>query len=152
MCQFRDTYDHNSSYLHDVCFYYQSSDHDVNSCPCYDMSNESYARLNAIIKTMNERREHFVSEMRKCGLLHDIEPSVPIPRLESSLYNDYESSLPLESNIVDVAPLTGLEEVVDPPCTYSPLVAPSTSSTPIVTSTSDSILLDSPFPLAQCTG
>ena len=36
--------------------------------------------------------------------------------------------------------------------TYSALVAPSCSSTPIVTSTSDSTLLDSPFPLAQCTG
>jgi len=36
--------------------------------------------------------------------------------------------------------------------TYSPLVSPSSSSSPVVTSTSDSTLLDSPFPLAQCTG
>jgi len=36
--------------------------------------------------------------------------------------------------------------------TYSPLVASSSSSTPIVTSTSDSTLLDSPFPLGRCTG
>ena len=62
------------------------------------------------------------------------------------------SSLPLESNIVDDAPLTDLEEVFDLPLTYSSLVAPFFSSTPIVTSTSDSTLLDSPFPLAQCTG
>ena len=75
-----------------------------------------------------------------------------IPIFESSLYDDYESSLPLESNFVDDAPLTNLEEVFDPPLTYSPLVAPSYSSPPTVTTTSDSTLLDFPFPLAQCTG
>ena len=64
-----------------------------------------------MIATMNERHEHFVSEMREFGLLYETDPSLPIPRLESSLYNDYESSLPLESNIVDDAPLTDLEEV-----------------------------------------
>jgi len=83
-----------------------------------------------MIETMNERREHFVSEMRKCGLLHDIEPSVPIPRLESSLYNDYKSSFALESNVVDNAPLTDLKEVFDPPLTsfchllFHPFLAP----------------------------
>jgi len=75
--------------------------------------------------------------MREFGLLHETDPSLPIPRLESSLYDDYESSLPLESNIVDDEPLTDLKEVFDPPLTCSPLVAPSSSSTPIVTSTSD---------------
>ena len=49
-------------------------------------------------------------------------------------------------NVVGDAPLTDLEEVFDPPLTYSPVVAPSSSSTPIVISTSDSTLLDSPFP------
>jgi len=89
----------------------------------------------------------FVSEMREFGLLHETDLSLPISRLESSLYDDYKSSLPLESNIVDDAPLTDLEEVFDPPLTYSPLVAPSCSSTSIVTTISDSTLLDSPFPL-----
>jgi len=83
--------------------------------------------------------------MREFGLLNETDPSLPIPRLESSLYDDYESFLPLESNIIDGAPLNDLEEVFDPSLTYSPLVAPSSSSTPIVTSTSDSTLLDSPF-------
>jgi len=101
-----------------------------------------------MIETMIERHEHFVSEMREFGLLHETDRSLPISRLESSLYDDYESSLPLESNVDDDAPLTDLAEVFEPPLTYSPLVAPSSSSTPIVTSTRDSTLLDSPFPLA----
>ena len=90
--------------------------------------------------------------MKEFGLLHETSPSRPIPRPESSLYDDHESSLPLESAIIDDASLPDLEEVVDPPFTSSPLVAPSPSSTPLVTSTSDSTLFDSPFPLAQCTG
>jgi len=52
--QFRDAYDHDSSYPHDVYSYCQSFDHDVNSCPCYDVSNESYAKLNAMIETMSD--------------------------------------------------------------------------------------------------
>jgi len=90
--------------------------------------------------------------MREFGLLHETDPSLPIPRLESSLYDDYESFLPLESNIIDDAPLTNLEEVLNPPLTYSPLIAPSSSGSPLVTSTTDPTLLDSPFPLAQCMG
>ena len=72
-------------------------DHDVNSCLCYNVTDEAYARLNAMIETMNERHEHFVSEMREFGLLHETNPCLSIPRLESSLYDDYESSLLLES-------------------------------------------------------
>ena len=102
------------------------------------------SRLNAIIKTMNKRCEHFVSEMREFGLLHDTDPSLPIPRLESSLYDDCEYSLPLESNIVDDTPLINLEEVFDPPLTSLLLIAPSFSSIPIATSVSDSTLLASP--------
>ena len=64
---------------------------------------------------------------------------------------DYESSLLLESNIVDDAPLTDLEEVFDPLLTPLPLVALSFSSTPIATSVSDLTLLASPLPLAWCT-
>jgi len=90
--------------------------------------------------------------MREFSLLHETDPSLPIPRRQSSLYDDYESFLPLDSNIVDDAPLTDLEEVFDPPLTYSSLVAPCCSSTPIVTTTGASTLLDFPFPLAQCTG
>jgi len=47
--------------------------------------------------------------MREFGLLHETDFGPPIPRPESSLYDDYESSLPLESNVVDDAPLTNLE-------------------------------------------
>jgi len=71
---------------------------------------------------MNERHEHFVSEMTEFGLLHETNPSPPIPRLESSLYDDYASSLPLESNVVDDVALTDLEEVFDPPLTLCPLL------------------------------
>jgi len=124
----------------------------VNSCPHYVISDESYARLNAIIETMGERHENFVSEMREFGLLHETDSSLPIHRLKSSLDDDYEFSLPLESNVVDDAPLTDLEEVFDPPLSSWPLVAPSFSSIPIATSVSDSTLLAYPLPLAQCMG
>jgi len=59
---------------------------------------------------MNKQHEHFLSETRECGLLHDTDSSLPLPRLEASLYDDCESSIPLKSNVVDDAPLTGLEE------------------------------------------
>ena len=62
------------------------------------------------------------------------------------------SSLPLESNVVDDAPLTELEEVFDLPLSSLPLVVPSFSSTPVATSVSDSTLLAYLLPLAQCTG
>jgi len=150
--QFRDACDHCSSSPLDACSYCQSFDHDVNSCSSYDMFNDSCGRLNILMETMKEQKDHFVSEMREFSLLHEIDPSLPIPRAESNLHDDYASCLPLESNIVDGAPLTDLKEVFDPGLTFSPLVVPSSSSAPIVTSTSDSTLLDSPFPLAQCTG
>jgi len=105
-----------------------------------------------MIETMNKQHEHFVNEMTDLGLLHQTEPSLPIPMLESSLYDDYESSLPLKSNVVDAAPLTDLEEVFDhSPLTSLRLVTPSFSSNPIATSVSDSTLLASPLPSAQCT-
>ena len=74
----------------------------MNSPPCYDVSDDSCARLNAMMKTMNEQHEHVISEMRECGLLHDINPSLPFPRIEASLYDDCECSLLLESNAVVV--------------------------------------------------
>jgi len=58
---------------------------------------------------------HFVSEMRECGSLHEVDPSLPFPRFEASLYDDCESSLLLEFNVVDDAPLTDLEEAFDLP-------------------------------------
>jgi len=105
-----------------------------------------------MVEIMNEQHEHFVSEVREFGLLHETDPSLPIPRLESSLYDDQESSLPIESNVVDDAPLTDLKEVFDPSLTSLPLVALSFSHTAIASSISDSTLLASPLPLAQCTG
>jgi len=83
-----------------------------------------------MIDTMNKRHEHFVSEMRAYSLLRETDPSLSIPRLEASLYDDCESSLPLESYIVYDASLTDLEEVFDPSLTSLSLVAPSFSSTP----------------------
>jgi len=35
---------HHCSYPHDVCSYCQSIDHDVNSYPCYDVCDGSYAQ------------------------------------------------------------------------------------------------------------
>jgi len=90
--------------------------------------------------------------MRQFGLLHKTDFSLPIPKLESSLYDDYESSLPLESNVVNDAPSTDLEDLFDPLLTSVPLVALSFSSTSIATSVSDSTLLAYPLPLAQCIG
>ena len=69
---------------------------------------------------------------------------------DASLYDDSESFLPLESNVVDGAPLTDLEEVFDPPSTSLPFLAPSFSNTPMDTSVGDLTLLASPLPLAQC--
>jgi len=107
--QFRDACDRYSFYPLDACSYCQSFNHDVNSCPSYDVFNESCARLNALIETTKERREHFISEMREFGLLHETDLSLPIPRLESSPYDDYEASLSIESNVVDDALLIDLE-------------------------------------------
>ena len=95
--QIRDGCDHCSSSPPDVCSYCQSFDHDVNSCPSYVEFNDSCASLNVLLETIKEQ-DHFVSEIREFSLLHETDPSLPIPRLESSLYDDYESSFPLESN------------------------------------------------------
>jgi len=84
--------------------------------------------------------------------LHQVDPSLPCPSLEARLCDDCESSLLLESNDVDDAPLTDLGEVFDPPLTSLTFVTPSFSNAPMDTSVSDSILLVSPLPLAQCTG
>jgi len=116
----------------------------VYSCPYYDVSDEAYARFNGMIATMNEPHEHFVSEMREFSLLHEIDPSLPIPRIKSSLYDYCQSSLPLESNVVDGAPsIIDIEEVVDHPFTSLLLITLSFSSYPIATSVGDLTLLAS---------
>ena len=120
----------------------------MNSCPYYDVFDECYARLDVMIGAMNEQHERFASRMREWSLLHETDPSLPCPRLEARLYDDCESFLSLESNVVDEALLTDLEEVFDAPLIPLTFVAPSFSSTPMGTSVSDSILLASPLPLA----
>ena len=72
--------------------------------------------------------------------------------LDSSLYDDYESSLPLESNVFDDAPLIDLEDVFDPPLASLPLFTLSLSNTSMATSISDLTFLASPLPSPQCTG
>ena len=120
-------------------------DYKVNSCPYYNVFDEAYDRLNAMIEIINNRHEHFVIEMSESGLLHDTDPDLPFLRLKASLYDDCESSLPLESNIVDDAHLTDLEVELDHPLISLPFVALSSSSTPIATSISDSTLLTPPL-------
>jgi len=53
--QFRDVCDHYSSYPHDTCSCCQSFDDDVSPYPYYDVSDEAYARVIAMIETMNEQ-------------------------------------------------------------------------------------------------
>ena len=88
--------------------------------------------------------------MREFGLLYETDPSPPIPRLKSSLFDDCESSLSLESNVVNDAPSTDLKQVFDPPLTSLPFVTLSFSTTPVAT-VSDLSLLASALPLAQYT-
>ena len=59
--------------------------------------------------------------MRDYGLLHEIDSRLPFPTLEAILYDDCQSFLFLESNVVDDARITDLEEVFDLPLTYFPL-------------------------------
>ena len=102
----------------------------MNFCPYYDVSDEFYARLIVMIETMHERHEHFVSETREFHLLHETDPSLPFPRLESCLCDDCQPPLPLESGVINDAPSTDLEEVFDPTLTSLPFVALSFFSTP----------------------
>ena len=85
--------------------------------------------------------------MRECGLLHVTDPSLSSPRLEFSLYDDYESTLPLEPDFMVNSPLTDLRE------TSLPFAAPSLPS--ILRDTTEGVLhllSSSPLPFAQCTG
>ena len=82
--------------------------------------------------------------MREFGLLHEINLSLPFPRLTASLYDDCESSLLIESTVVDDVCATNLKELSNPPLTSLPLVASSFSNAPLATSVSDLTLLASP--------
>jgi len=62
------------------------------------------------------------------------------------LYDNCESSLPLELNVVNDAPLTNLEKMFDPPLTSLLTIAPSFLHTPMDTSISDLPLLGSLLP------
>jgi len=147
----RDSFHHYSSYSHVMCSYCQSFNHDVNSYAYYDVFDECYAKLDAMIGTINEEHKHFISEMRECALLHGTDPSLAFPRLEAGLFDDYESSYPQESNLVNETPFTDLEEALDPPLTSSSLIVPSSRSTPIGTTISALTLPASPLPVARCT-
>jgi len=70
-----------------------------------------------MIETMNEQYKHFICEMRECGLLYEINPSLPSPRLEINFYDNYESCFPLEFPYVVDASSTYLEEAFNPPLT-----------------------------------
>jgi len=89
-----DLCNHHSSYALGVCSYCQSFDHNVNSYPYYDVSDELYAQPNAMIETMNEEHTHFVSEMREFDLLSETDPSLTSPGLKVSLYDDCQSFPP----------------------------------------------------------
>jgi len=66
-----------------MCSYCQSFERNVNCYPRYDVFNECYAKLNAMIGKMKGQLKHFVSEMRYCGLLHGTDPSLSFPTLEA---------------------------------------------------------------------
>jgi len=101
-----------------------------------------------MIEAINKQHMPFISKIRECCLLYEINPSLPFARLEASLHDDYESCPSLKCNVVDDAPLTDLDEAYDPPLTSLPFVAPSFSSTPMDTSVSELTLHASPLPLA----
>jgi len=147
----RDSFAYDSSQPHVIYSDWQPSDLDVTSYLHYDVFDKFYAKLDAVIGIMNEQFKHFVSEIRKCGVLHGTDPSLSFPRLWASSYDDCESFIPLESNLVDDTPSTDPEEALDPPLTSSSLVAPPSASTPIGTTVSALTFLAYPNPLAQCT-
>ena len=66
-----------------------------------------------------------------------------------NLHDNYESSILLELNVVNDAPLTGLQEMFDPPLTSLLTVAPSFLNTPMDTSVSNLPLVASLLPSTQ---
>ena len=72
-----------------------------------------------MIETMNEQQVKLANCMREYDLSHETDLRVNFSELDVNLCDDGASSLTLES---------GLEEVLDPPLTTLPLVAPSPPS------------------------
>jgi len=87
--------------------------------------------------------------MRECGISYETDPSLSSSRLEVILYDDCESSLRLEPDLVIDSPLTSLEEVIDHPLTFLPFVAPFLPNIPRDTTEDVLRLFSSPLPLAQ---
>ena len=69
-----------------------------------------------MIETIDEQHTMLVNSMRESDLSHETDLRLSSPRLDVNLCDDGESFPPLES---------GLEEVLDPPPTTLPFVAPS---------------------------
>jgi len=94
-----------------------------------------------MIETMNDQRVKFANCTREYDLLHDRdnELGVSFPKYHVNLYDDGASFPTLEF---------GLEEVLGPPLTTLPLVAPSTPSTLRDNTSFLMTFLDPPFPLA----
>ena len=118
--QFRDSYHPNSYYSHIVCSNCQCSDHDVNSCPLYVISNDSFIILNHMIDVIDEQNAKFENSLREYDLSHETDLRFISARLDVNTCDDGVSFPPLES---------ALKEVLDPPPTISPIVAPSLLST-----------------------
>ena len=53
--------------------------------------------------------------MREFYLLSGTDPGLCFPKLKASLYDDYWSAFPPESNVIEDAPLTNLDEVFNLP-------------------------------------
>jgi len=67
-----------------------------------------------------------------------------------NLHENCVSSLPIDLNVINDAPLTDLEKMFDSPLTSLPTIAPSFPNTPMDTSVSNLRLHASLLPRAQC--
>ena len=91
---------------------------------------------------IDEQNAKFENSLREYDLSHEADLRFSSARLDVNMCDDGMSFPPPES---------GLEEVLDPPLTISPIVAPSSLSTPRDTTEGALSLTISPLPLAQCT-
>ena len=83
--------------------------------------------------------------------MHMTHHSLLSPRPKASLYDDYNSYVPLEANSTIDTSLANLREAFDRPLNSSPFVAPSSLSTRKDTTEGVLSLLASLFHLDQCT-
>lgn len=128
-------------YAHVVCEICHCFDHGFNSCPC-DISNGSFAKLSSMIETMNEQQIQFAKKMREYDLTNETDLRFSSPRLNVNMCDDGASFPPLESE---------LREILDPPLTTLPIVAPSSLSTFRNNTVFIMTFLNRPSPLAQST-